>query len=589
MINCDTDIVAEIVHRMHDFLGTETFELWFGENVSLAWETDNNHQPRLVVTSINEYVASWNRKNYKHVLAGFLAEMTDAPVELVFRTAAREVEKTAAPRRAVKDSVRPKNAPPKKAVGVAAVNEMPMLKQLAAGKANAVPRVKANTQPRREAVQEKPADGLANQKRKFRTGAAMTGNRTGKPVPAAPAEKPQHDAASFQAWMEAVAEGRFPAPPAAAEAQSASGPRSVGRKNGREVYSLSDMRGAKGRYGTFDTFIHGETNRTALTTATEVLQSPGTIPILVFYGETGVGKSHLAEAMYMAGSAAGRNAVHVFAADFVSEFVNAIRGKQKQMEDFRKRFRNADLLVIDNIHEFQDKKATAAEFLSLIDALVRMKKQVVLVCDRPLAELAGFGKDLRSRLNGGVWCRIERPCQEVRLGIVNQLCSQRGLNITLDARRKMAQVTYGDARELSGLMCRMDIMSRVRQQPMDLALLEDVLLGAGGTARKAVQMGDILQAVTQFFGLDSGALVSGGRTRAITQPRMLAMWLARKYTKKPLQEIGLAFGCSSHSTVISAQKKVETLLQTDAAIQIQEQTLNIHDILQRLEEQLQTG
>ncbi len=637
MINCDTDIVAEILHQVREILGVETFALWFGEMVSLSLETGKNRKGKLMVDSAMEYVTSWNRKNYKNVIARITAEIVGEPCDILFRTVATEESRTApkshpgmkspacsksqsAPqeKKTSTGSARTSragsgNAAPARTGKPAPVGNLSFLKDLAAGKQPAalktnqgpkanhvsapvtVSAAKSNIQPRGTAVQEKPADGMGGEKRKYRSGAAMTGNRTGRQAKTqaggthpgtSAAVHAWHDEKNFQAWMEEISAGRFPQVPSVTADVS---PRRVSRKNGREVYTLADVQGARAPQGTFQNFVPGPTNSLALTTAAQVLESPGTVPILVFYGETGVGKSHLLEAMHGAGAAAGISAVQVTAGEFVTGYVEAICSKEHQkklLEEFRSKYRNTKLLIIDDIQHFQDKKGTKGEFLRVLDTLIRMKRQIVLSCDRPLSELGALGKDLISRLSGGVWCRIDRPCQEVRLGIVNQLSAQRGLNITLDARRKLAQVTHGDARELSGMLCRMDLISRATGRQMDVALLDEMLMDTGVSSQKAVRMEDILLAVTKFFGLESDALCSGGRARAISQPRMLAMWLARKFTKKPLQEIGQALGCSSHSTVISAQKKVDKLCLDGEMIQMQDRTVNINDILHRLEEQL---
>lgn len=407
------------------------------------------------------------------------------------------------------------------------------------------------------------------------------------------------DDAKYQLWKAELSSGKFPLPEVSspdAETPRVSAPKSRTAKT-VDPSSVEAMRQNIGTHGnvhpssaagTFQTFISGPANHLAVTTARQIIEEPSTSGITVFYGETGVGKTHLLDAVRTAAVAAGWNVESFTANDFTAEFVQAISTKPSKISEFRRRLRNAKLLIIDDIQVFLGKEATSTEFLNTLDMLSRQKKHVVLSCSRPLSEMTKFAPDLISRLHAGLWCPVPAPCQEIRLGIVNQLIRQRNLNFPLDVRRRIAQVTNGDGRKISGLINQIAYTARGYGRGVDMPLLEEVLAGAGISAAKPVVLEDIKNIICEFFGLETAELVSGGRSRAITQPRMLAMWLARKFTKKPLSEIGQSFGCSSHSTVISAQKKIDQLCSAGTTMQMQEQTLDVNDIIQRIEHQLRS-
>ncbi|MDO4551068.1 MAG: DnaA/Hda family protein, partial [Planctomycetia bacterium] len=352
----------------------------------------------------------------------------------------------------------------------------------------------------------------------------------------------------------------------------------------------SSSRSFTSRRGTFQNFVQGSSNNSALITAKNILAHPGMVPLVIFHGGTGIGKTHLLEAIHHEASQAGWDSVHVTATDFIAEFMEAIQGKtQKGQQEFRKRYRNAKILLIDDIQGLLRREGTCVEFLHTLDALIRTKKQIVLTSDRPLNELKQFGQDIYSRLSGGFWCPISPASPEVRQEIVNQITKDRGLDFPLDVRRKLAEISKGDAREISGLIFKIAITARASGRKIDITFLDEILSETGISSEKPIRLDEIKTTVCKFFGLEPSVLISGGRARVISQPRMLAMWLARKFTQKPLSEIGQCFGCSSHSTVISAQKKVESLCSSDATIQMREQTLNINDILRRIEQQLRSA
>ena len=425
--------------------------------------------------------------------------------------------------------------------------------------------------PARKSAAKEPA--CEKPKRTYRTSAAIRHREDSRPSQAEKTAKiPSLSGdADYRRWLERISSsGTIPHP-------------------AKKQASAEDDRQKTLGPNTFRTFVEGPSNSLAVTTAKNLLNNPAGVSMLIFYGKTGAGKSHLLDAVFTEAVARGWDTVRTDAGEFISEFLRVIREKTKHGQDeFRKRYRNVKLLVLDDIQRFQSTKCTASEFQSTIDALLKMKKLIVLGADRPLGEMTLFGQDLISRLSGGLWCPVHSPCPEVRLGILKQLAESRGLDIPAEVLRKIALTAKEDARALSGILHDMKMKSDALCRRMDMPFWEEFRSEMPVSAVKSVTVEDIQTLVAKQFGLESGVLTSGGRSRAVTQPRMLAMWLARKFTRKGLAEIGQAFGCGSHSTVISAQKKVDQLCQADGAIQVREQTRSVKEVIRLIERQLET-
>lgn len=370
------------------------------------------------------------------------------------------------------------------------------------------------------------------------------------------------------------------------------------------VVSASSVSGGRvNRYGSFETFISGGSNRLAYTTAKSLISQMGIVSPIVFYGNTGVGKTHLLDAVYEQAAACGLKTVYTTGEDFMMEFVETVRDSSKK-NAFLRTYRYCDLLIVDNLQFLLNKQSTTAEFLSIAANRMRSGRQIVLACDRPLEEMEGLGKDLCSYLRSGYWVQIFEPSFDVRLGILERQSRSRQIPITDDQCRTLAEKFTGDVRTILGAINTLDIMTRTQaafpeitgfgtrrdreiSQSSDLIqkFIRDLTVKAG----RAVSLEEIKRIVAAQFGLDIHLLSSGKRIRKVSQPRMLAMWLARKYTRKPLSEIGEAFGCNSHSTVISAQKKVENWLTQDISLETADAPKNISDIMCTLRKQLESA
>lgn len=338
-----------------------------------------------------------------------------------------------------------------------------------------------------------------------------------------------------------------------------------------------------------DGFVVGASNRMAFAAVELAANRPGEMSPLFLHGPSGVGKTHLLEAF--CGQARERHpgiaAVSLSAEQFTTAFLQALHGSG--LPGFRRSCRTADLLVVDDLHFFLGKRATIVEFQQTIDALQRAGKQMVFAADRDLDALADLGPDVLVRLKGGMHARILPPDEDVRRGIVAGLAARRGLAMPADVVTYVAAHITRHARELIGAVNRLEAASHMLGVPISLGMAEESLADLVRSSARGVRLADIERAVCAAFGIESGSLQSGRRSRNVNHPRMLAMFLARKHTAAALTEIGSYFGRRSHSTVITAQKTVGDWLARREQIVLADSSWDPAEAIRRVEDLLRVG
>ncbi len=342
-------------------------------------------------------------------------------------------------------------------------------------------------------------------------------------------------------------------------------------------------------FANFQSFVVGPSNRLAYASAEMVVERPGELSPLVIWGPTGVGKTHLLEGIWTAARKADRRKtiVYLSAEQFVCDFLQSLRGSG--LPNFRRKYRGVDLLLIDDLQFFCGKRYTQIELLYTIDTLIRERHQIVLACDRPPSEMSDLGPELVTRLESGVVCRLEPAEHQTRRGIVAQMAQRLKMTVPTDVQEFIAARLTRHAREISGALCRLQAASQAWQKPITLPMAQEALGDMVQAGSRVVGLADIEKAVCETFKLAPTSLQSDRKAKSVSHPRMLAMWLARKYTRAALSEIGEYFGHRSHSTVISAQKRVDSWLSEGATLSLADRALGVDEAIRQVEQFLQAG
>lgn len=346
---------------------------------------------------------------------------------------------------------------------------------------------------------------------------------------------------------------------------------------------------ARRKFASLGSFVSGRTNKLALASAEAVARRPGEMTPLLIYGPSGVGKTHLLEGIWSAARAFSRRltAIYLSAEQFTSYFLEALRGSG--LPSFRRKYRAVELLILDDLQFLAGKRATQVELVHTVDTLLREGRQLAFAADRSPAELAELLPELTSRLESGMVCRIDPADYATRLGIVAQMARGRRMNLPPDVQQFIASRLTHHARELSGALCRLQATSEALGRPLTLALAEEALAEMIRHSGRVVRLPDIEKAVCDVLGVEPASLHSARKARRTSHPRMLAMWLARKHTRAALSEIGDFFGRRSHSTVVSAQKRVDGWMAAGEPIVLAERTWDVDEAIRQVERQLRAG
>ncbi len=356
---------------------------------------------------------------------------------------------------------------------------------------------------------------------------------------------------------------------------------------GAEDNQYADRKSMKVDY--WAEFIEGESNRMAYTAAQMVVERPGTISPLLIHGPCGVGKTHLARGIVdqMRTRHRLRRVIYLTAEQFTIDFTDSARGAG--FASFRKKYRDIDALVMDDLQFLLGKGATLLELRNTVENLTRNQRQVVFVADRSLPELVSLGNELHARMTGGMVCAMEALDETSRLQLLQRLCHRHAVDIDSKTIEQLVRSACGDARVLFGIAFRL----MTAQRSTGGKLSSDQAMTCCADLLKAcqpvVRMLDIEKAVCEVFGLEPKSLQAKTKSKTVSQPRMLAMFLARKYTRAAYSEIGQYFGNRQHSTVISAQKKVEDWLSKNESMDHSRGSLGIREMMRNLESALQVG
>jgi chromosomal replication initiator protein len=310
----------------------------------------------------------------------------------------------------------------------------------------------------------------------------------------------------------------------------------------------------------FESYIQGPSNRMAYAAAVAVSENPAQLynPLFI-HGGVGLGKTHLLQAICH--EILRRNpearVQYLSCEDFVNGYIYAIQ--RRTLETFRARYRNADVLVVDDIHFLTGKEQSQEEFFHTFNALHLAGKQVVLSSDQPAAVLKSLTQQLLSRFKMGFEIRIMPPPYETRLAILRGKAAARGVDLPLDVLGYISSVVESNIRELEGALTKVLGYAALSKRPIDLALAQEVLRETPAQAPAARSIAEIQQAVARYYQKKVSDFQARRWTKSTSLARQVCIYLCRKLTSSSLEELGNHFGGKDHSTILYSIRKVERL------------------------------
>jgi chromosomal replication initiator protein len=315
---------------------------------------------------------------------------------------------------------------------------------------------------------------------------------------------------------------------------------------------------------TFETFVEGKSNQLGKAAAMQVATNPGRAynPLLL-YGGTGLGKTHL---MHAAGNLMReRNpdckVLYLRSEQFVGSMIEALRAKS--MDEFKRRFRSVDALLIDDIQFFAGKDTTQEEFFHTFNALFESKQQIILTCDRYPKEVDKLEPRLKSRLGWGLSVAIEPPDFETRAAILLAKAHEKGVAVDENVAMLLAKRIRSNVRDLEGALNTLAARANFYGKPITTDFAEETLRDLLATHAQAITIPNIQKITAEYFNVRLQDLLSKRRVRSLARPRQIAMTLSKELTEHSLPEIGEAFGGRDHTTVMHACKTIRKFIETD--------------------------
>jgi chromosomal replication initiator protein len=331
----------------------------------------------------------------------------------------------------------------------------------------------------------------------------------------------------------------------------------------REASSPAFPAGLSSRY-TFETFVVGNSNQFAQAASQAVAELPSKAynPLFI-YGGVGLGKTHLLHAVghQVARLYPSLRSLYLSTERFTNELINAIRFDRTA--EFRAKYRNIDLLLIDDIQFISGKERTQEEFFHTFNDLYESRRQIVVSSDSAPKEIPEIEERLRSRFEWGLIADIQPPDFETRVAILKKKAEIERVILPDEVAYLIASRIKANIREIEGSLTRMIAFCSLSGREMTVDLAQEVLAELWGEEDKIITIEHIQRKAAEFFGVKLGDMRAKNRTKAVAFPRQIAMYLARQLTHSSLAEVGRAFGGKDHTTVLHAVEKIQTLLQED--------------------------
>jgi len=328
---------------------------------------------------------------------------------------------------------------------------------------------------------------------------------------------------------------------------------------------------------TFENFVVGTSNNIAYSVAKSLADfsdsSLNANPFFI-YGEVGLGKTHLIQAMasHINKNFPHKKVLYLSAERFMHQFIQSL--KNQDTVNFKERFRSVDILMIDDIQFIANKENTQKEFINTFNALTENNKQIVLGCDKCPSDLTGIDEKLKSRINGGIIADIFAPDYDLRLKIARKKAELLGINCSDEIYKFIAEKVQTNGRDIEGALKKILIHQKFARETVNLLNVEIVLKDFLKITSKVITINKIKNKTANLFDINVEDLCSIKRDKKFVLPRQVAIYLAKNLTTKSLADIGLSFGGKNHATVIHSIKKIENLCKKDSEIQLALNKLN---------------
>lgn len=322
---------------------------------------------------------------------------------------------------------------------------------------------------------------------------------------------------------------------------------------------------------TFDNFVVGESNKFANAVSQAVAANPcNTYKLLYLYGNSGLGKTHLMNAIgiYLMDHHENLKILYVSTETFANELIEAIQ--KNKTKEFKNKYRSADVLLVDDIQFLEGKESTQEEFFHTFNTLYNNGKQMIISSDRPPIKLTKLEERLRNRFGWNMVAEIKEPDYETRVAILNKKAENHNIKVDEDVYEVICMIANNfkdNIRELEGAFNRVVSFSNLTNEPINLKFAKDVLTDLNTTGESAITPIKIKKAVATFYGITVDDLESSTRKNTIAYPRQIAMYLCRTMTDSSLPKIGEFFGDRHYSTVKHACDKIEDDLKTDELLE----------------------
>lgn len=317
---------------------------------------------------------------------------------------------------------------------------------------------------------------------------------------------------------------------------------------------------------TFDSFVVGSSNELIYAAAKAVAENPGEAynPLFI-YGGTGLGKTHIlmAIANYIKMHSPSLNVLYATCEQFTNQLIDSIGRGKGSPADFRRRYRNVDVLLIDDVQFLAKKQGIQTEFFHTFNELVMQNKQVVLTSDRPPKEIEILEDRLRTRFEGGLLADVQAPDLETRIAILRRKSEEQKCVIDIKVLTYIAEMNDCDIRSLIGKLTKVIFASKLHEKPITVDLVNEALKESAGERQEELQMDDIINCVCNFYKVSRQDIIGKKKNKEFVEPRQVCVYLITDMMNLPLVTIGQKMGGRDHATIIYARDKISELIKTD--------------------------